>query len=294
MSNYIITNTTDSTSNTLTNTLAPGTVSVSGYTQNGSTITFSSLVNPTIEATTTNYKQNNTDIGNSFCAIFNQGTATIPVANYSNMSIIMCGAGGGGGGGGGAGHRASGQANGGDGGAGGAGGIVVVRSFPVSAYSSVIISVGTAGGAGQGGLNSQYNVPGSNNSPAGADGNAGGNGGSTTVQISGGPTFTANGGVGGQGGQGGPSANNATGGSGAAGGAGSVTSNSPYTAYNAGTSYVNISSINTTNKVLQSGGTTYCQGGGAGTGAANAPGNTNYAPDGSGGNNGFCRIYLYP
>jgi len=294
MSSFTVTNTTNSRSNTLANTLAPGASSVTGYKQGGSVIPSTSLVNSTIESTTTNYKYQGTDIGNSFCAYYIQGSATIPVSNYSKMSIIMCGGGGGGGGGGGAGHRSNGQAKGGAGGAGGDGGITVVSSFPISTYNSVSISVGTAGGAGNGGLNSQWNQPGSNNSPDGKDGNAGGAGNATTVQISGGPSFTANGGVGGQSGQGGPSSNNSTGGSGAAGGAGNVTSNSPYTAYNAGTSYVNISSINTTNKDLVSQGTTYCNGGSAGAGSNGAPGNTNYAPNGNAGTNGFCRIYLYP
>uniref|UniRef100_A0A6C0HC15 Uncharacterized protein n=1 Tax=viral metagenome TaxID=1070528 RepID=A0A6C0HC15_9ZZZZ len=292
MSKYKITNRTNGRSNTFPNTFSPGSSSISGYKQGGAPITFSSLVNSTIESVITNYKYQGTDIGNSFCAIYNQGSATIPIANYSNMSIIMCGGGGGGGGGGGAGHRSNGPKTGGDAGAGADGGITVVRSFPISAYNSVTISVGTAGNAGQGGLNSQFNNSGINNAPSGADGNAGGSGNATTVAISGGPSFTANGGGGGNGGQGGTP--NTNGGNGTAGGAGGVTSNSPYTAYNDGTSYVNISSINITNRDLVSGGITYCNGGSGGAGANQAPGNTNYGTDGNAGNAGFCRIYLYP
>jgi len=103
MSNYRITNTTNGNTNTFPTTFEPGNTVVTGYKQAGSNIIFASLVDSTIEGTTTGYKSSGTDIGNSFCAIYNNhtgpSTGTINVANYSTCTIVMCGGGGGGGGG---------------------------------------------------------------------------------------------------------------------------------------------------------------------------------------------------
>jgi len=114
MSSFIVNNNTNGKSNTLANTLEPGTVALSEYKQDGTSLTFVSIVNPTIESCTTGYLKSGTDIGKVYCTAIisdvlgNLGSQpagtkseTIPVTNYSSCSIIMCGAGGGGGGAGG-------------------------------------------------------------------------------------------------------------------------------------------------------------------------------------------------
>lgn len=103
MSLYTITNNTNSRTNTLANALAPGAVSVTGYKQGGVAITSTSLVNSSIESTTTGYKSSGTDIGSIYCVKYNgyagPASGSIPVSNYSKCTIVMCGGGGGGGGG---------------------------------------------------------------------------------------------------------------------------------------------------------------------------------------------------
>lgn len=188
MSKYKITNTTNSRSNTLANTLAPGSQSITGYRQSLASITSTSLVNSTIESVTTRYKYQSTDIGNSYCAIYNDyagpSSGTIPVSNYSKCTIVMCGGGGGGGGGQGAilGTNKP-------GGNGGNGGITIIENVPVSSVTTITYSVGTGGSGGIG----EQSIP-KTNSLEGGSGNA------TNVVVSS-TTYTANGGGGGSAGQ---------------------------------------------------------------------------------------------
>jgi hypothetical protein len=145
MSNYNITNNTNSRTNTLANTLAPGAVSVTGYNQGGASITSTLLQDSTIEPTTTGYKSSGTDIGNSYCAIYDGSTESrsIPVANYSSCTLVICGAGGGGGG-------SRGSLTPSTGGAGGDGGIDITPRIPLSGVSTINVTIGTGGARGLG------------------------------------------------------------------------------------------------------------------------------------------------
>jgi hypothetical protein len=174
MSNYRITNTTNSRSNTLTNTFAPGNTVVTGYKQAGSDIIFASLVDSTIESTPTNYKSSGTDIGNSFCAIYNgsagPATGSIPVSNYSSCTIVMVGGGGGGGG-----SITSPPRQPINAGSAGYGGITIVPKIPLSSVTSISYTVGSGGAGGLGAQN--FNTP-IRAATVGSAGNA------TTVTIS--------------------------------------------------------------------------------------------------------------
>jgi len=263
MSSFTFTNSTNSRTNTLTNTLAPGASSVTGYNQEGVAITSTLISNSTIESTTTNYKYSGTDIGNSFCAIYNgsagPASGTIPVSNYSSCTIVMVG-GGGGGGGGQAATRPQVSGNGGD------GGITIVPKIPLSSVTSISYTVGSAG---TGGLGAQlYNTP-ERAVTVGRAGNA------TTVTIST-TTYTANAG------NGGPtqSANSGNGTDGTitptTQTVTTATLNGPLT-YNATDRVINISASN------------YGQGGSRGNSATPLIGNSGQA-----GRPGYLRIYFYP
>ena len=181
MSSFTVRNTTNSRSNTLPNTLAPGAVTVTGYTQGGVTITSTPISNSTIESTTTNYKYQGTDIGSIYCAKYNgyagPATGTIPVSNYSSCTIVMVGGGGGGGG-----SQFSPLVTGGD---GGDGGIAIFQKIPLVDVTNINYSVGSGGARGVG--TQTFPI---RNATAGSAGNA------TTVTISS-TTYTANGGSGG-------------------------------------------------------------------------------------------------
>ncbi len=264
MSSFKVTNTTNSRSNTLTNTFAPGNTVVTGYKQAGSNIIFASLLDSTIESTTTGYKSSGTDIGNSFCAIYNDasgpGSGVINVSNYSKCTIVMIGGGGGGGGG-----QSSPFLNPKTSGNGGDGGITIIQQVNISSLTTIPYSVGSAGNGGQG-----------ENSILQIAANKGNSGNATTVTISG-TTYSANGGGGGPTS---PGAGNGTDGtiSPATQSVTTATLNGPLT-YNATNRVINISSTN------------YGQGGAGGKSSANQLITGN---DGSAGAAGYLRVYLYP
>jgi hypothetical protein len=262
MSNYNITNNTNSRTNTLANTLAPGAVSITGYNQGGASITSTSLVSSPIEATTTGYKSSGTDIGNSYCAIYDgsTGSRSIPVANYSSCTLVMCGAGGGGGG-------SRGLVTPSTAGPGGDGGINIIPKIPLSGVPTINITIGTGGARGVG-----FQIFPVRAATAGSAGNV------TTVTISPTITYTANAGNGGATTPT-PAATN-----------GNVTP-APITpigdlprSLNGPLNY------NATARVITVGGATYGQGGAGGTlNPANNNGNNGVV-----GYNGYVRVYLYP
>jgi len=266
MSNYRITNTTNGNTNTFPTTFEPGNTVVTGYKQAGSNIIFASLVDSTIEGTTTGYKSSGTDIGNSFCAIYNNhtgpSTGTINVANYSTCTIVMCGGGGGGGGG----SRFNSVQQ--PGGIGGNGGITIIKNIDVSSLTTISYQVGRAGNAGLGEQNETVTPTAQRASTAGGSGIA------TNVVIS--PTtYTANGGGGGSNGQ--PLSNGADGTiSPTTQNYSSATLNGPLTYQTTPDRVINISSTN------------YGQGGSGGT---STPSRGN---DGQAGRPGYLRVYLYP
>ena len=269
MSNYNITNNTNSRTNTLANTLAPGAVSVTGYNQGGASITSTSLVNSTIESTTTGYKSSGTDIGSIYSAIYNgsagPATGIVPVANYSSCTLVMCGGGGGAGG-----SKANPSLNPQFGGTGGAGGISIYEKIPLVGVSNISYSVGTGGAGGAGEFVPA--LPGRQPAQAGGVGNA------TIVTISPTTTYTANGGSGGQGAQVQPAG---------AGTPGNITPttqtytsaslNGPLTYQTTPYALINISSVN------------YAQGGVPGTNKTPIQGQS-----GGAGRPGYVRVYLYP
>jgi len=311
MSSFTVTNSTNGNSNTLPTTLSPGgTIPLTGYTEQGSSITYTSLVNPTIESCTTDYLQSGTDIGNQYCVTISSQiisnptsspagpapegiqSGTIPVSNYSSCSIIMCGGGGGGGGAGGSSFpgispgSTPGTFAGGAGGAGGDGALVIINRYPLSDINTISYSVPRVVNGGLGGNNG---FPGPGN--AGQNGQPGG---ACIITFSDGNSITTNGGSGGNRGTGGNRSNRTPGTAGTSGTNGNIVSTITYTPYPAPTStnFVNLI-YNDTNDVIQvsSPATVCCQGGAGGntttigTPAANA---------GGGGRAVFVRIYLYP
>lgn len=270
MSNFKITNAANNRTNTLANTFMPGAVTIPGYRQAGAAITASSLVNSAVEGVTTGYKSGGLDIGNSFCAIYNNyiaGTpATLNVANYSSCTIVMCGGGGGGGGGG----RNPARAPGGQ---GGSGGITIVEKILLTGINTIqIIGVGSGGFGGQG-----AQAPRSNNGQPGSPGGV-------TSLLIGATQYLANGGIGGQGA---PAAVPGT--PGAQGNITPATQNISVAnlngtpgivVYSAPTRTITVPGINPSTRGL---------GGAGGAGAAGSTGG-----NGATGNNGYLRIYLYP
>jgi hypothetical protein len=269
MSFFIVTNTTNSRSNTLANTLAPGSESISGYTQGGASITSTSLVNSTIESTTTNYKYTATDIGNSFCAIYNgyagPRTGTLPVENYSKCTIVMCGGGGGGGGGGSTDPTQQ------TGGSGGDGGITIIKDINISSLTSITYTVGSGGSAGLG----WQVLPPTRTATAGGAGNA------TNVVISS-TTYTANAG------NGGAAASQPTK---TPGNAGNIVPTTQ--SYTSATLNGPLTYQTTPDRNITISSTTYGQGGSSGTGPT-TPIPTLRGNNGQAGRPGYLRIYLYP
>ncbi len=268
MSNYNITNNTNSRTNTLANTLAPGAVSVTGYNQGGASITSTSLLDSTIESTPTSYKYQGTDIGSIYCAISHNaagpGSGVINVSNYSKCAIVMCGGGGGAGG-----SKANPNLNPQFGGAGGDGGITIIKDIDVSSLTTISYQVGS-GGAGGIGENNALPV----RQPA----QAGGVGNATIVRITPTTTYTANGGNGGQGAQVQPA------------GAGTPGNITPTTqTYTSATLNGPLTYQTTPDRIINISSTNYCQGGVPG-------GNKNQFQGQSGGpgSPGYLRIYLYP
>ena len=257
MSNFVIKNNTTGRTNTFT----PGAVTIPGYTQAGAVITASSLVNSAVEGFTSGYASGGVDVGNSFCAVYNDfplaGSAgSLSVSNYSSCTIVMCGGGGGG----------SGSPAGTPAGRGGSGGITIYKNIPLSGVTNINYSVGSAGNGGVG-----HRARPLRNATPGNSGNA------TTVTISS-TTYTANGGIFGQ----------TSGGKGADG---TITPSNPTTyptaALNSAVTYQT-----TPNKVISvpySNGIALCGIGGEGGFANGTNGNAGVA-----GGGGFVRIYLYP
>jgi hypothetical protein len=267
MSLYTITNNTNSRTNTLANALAPGAVSVTGYNQGGASITSTLLLDTTIEPTTTGYKSSGTDIGNSYCAMYDgsTGTRSIPVANYSSCTLVMCGAGGGGGG-------SRGSLTPSTAGPGGDGGIdIITPRIPLSGVSTINVTIGTGGARG---LGAQYTTIPPRAATAGSAGNA------TTVTISPTISYTANAGNGG-GTTPSPAATN-----------GNITP-APMAPLGGLTRNLNGPlKYNGPVRVITLGGATYGQGGAGGN--LNPAGNANNGNNGVVGYNGYVRVYLYP
>lgn len=270
MSSFSITNNTNGNTNTLSNTLSPGAVSVTGYNQGGASITSTLISNTTIESTTTGYKYQSTDIGTIYCAIYNgyagPASGTLPVANYSKCTIVMCG--GGGGGGGGDESPLTSQQNGG---IGGNGGITIIENIDVSSLTTITYQVGSGGAAGQG----EQIAPPITTSKAGGSGN------STIVTITPTSIYTANAGNGGAAGSQTKTPGNAGNIIPTAQTYTSATLNGPLTYQTTPDRIINISSTN------------YGQGGNGGTGPNNAV-PTIKGNDGQAGRPGYLRIYLYP
>uniref|UniRef100_A0A6C0HAB1 Uncharacterized protein n=1 Tax=viral metagenome TaxID=1070528 RepID=A0A6C0HAB1_9ZZZZ len=258
MADFSVTNTTNNKTNLLADLLAPGAIGVTGYSASGITITSTLSVNPTFESITTGYRYQNTDVGTRYCLKYNThtaGTGAIDVSNFSTCTIIMC-AGGGGGGGGGA---------PGTGGIGGDGGITIIPNVNIVNAGTINYSVGSAGlgGIGANKSNPFLQIPGKD----------GQNGGATIVSVSGGSTYTANGGVGGQS----PSGN------GAAGTITPATQNFTTATLNGPLTYQTVSRVITVSS------TNYGQGGSGG--GNNSP---TQGISGQKGTPGYLRIYLYP
>jgi hypothetical protein len=301
MSSFTVTNSTNGNSNTLPTTLSPGdTIPLTGYTQVGSSITYTSLVNPTIESTTTGYLQSGTDIGNVYCVYISSQiisnpanspagpapagikSGTIPVSNYSTCSIIMCGGGGGGGGGGGTSLPIPvqpGVFGGGAGAAGGDGALVIIDRYPISTINTISYQVPRLA---TGGIGGNQNV-----GPSGFNGRPGQAGGACIITFSDANSIRTNGGNGGNGGQGGQRENRQPGRPGTAGTSGTIQSTITYTSYPAPTttSFVNLNYNDTNRAIVITAPSTQCCQGGAGGPARGA---------GSGGRAVFVRIYLYP
>lgn len=264
MSLYTITNNTNSRTATLANALAPGASSVTGYNQGGVAITGSAISNTPIESTTTGYKYSGTDIGNSFCAIYNDSagpsSGTIPVSNYSSCTIVMVGGGGGGGGS----TISTGPTI--NAGSGGDGGITILPKIPLSSVTSISYTVGSGGARG---LGAQILTVPTRAATVGSAGNA------TTVTIST-TTYTASAG------NGGPT-QSANAGNGTDGAITPTTQTVTTATLNGPLTY------NATNRVINFSTTNYGQGGSGGNSISPLIGN-----QGQVGNPGYLRVYLYP
>ena len=299
MSNLYVYSNANSASNTLDTALTPGgTVSITGYTQAGSSITFTSIVNPTIESSTTGYKSSGTDIGNSYCVYIAADiigntpatpaskTGTIDVSNYSSCSIIMCGSGGGGSTPGGTSIATplipgpGTPAPGGVGAAGGDGAAVIINRYPLTNINSISYTVARSGA---GAASAGTPAPGVGTATPGQNGTAGS---ATNITFSDSNTITTNGGNGANRGNAGVYQTGTPGTDGTSGNAGNIVSNISYTPYPVATStnFVNLIYNSQTNLIQVTNTTpaTTCRQGGP----------LGLSPT-SHGKPGYVRIYLY-
>jgi hypothetical protein len=257
MSNFQFTNTTNTRTNTLSTALDAGSTTIPIYTQADATITSSALVNAAIEATTTGYLFNGKDIGNTYSAIYNDHTVTGPgVIPVANYSkcALVMCCAGG------CGSQIQPTLTGGD---GGNGGIRIRTNIPLSGVSNINYAIGTGGARGVG-----FQALPVRAATAECTGNA------TTVIISG-TTYSAN-----RGGAG-PTSN-------PAGPNGTITPAIPEV-YTTATLNRGLLFVTTPDRIITISAINYCQGGLGGNINASSNGN-----NGTVGNCGYLRVYLYP